>query len=315
MGLRVLEREEQAKRTEESAGYMKADRRLEVCKDEEEIMNLEEQAAEAAAAIRTAEVLIITAGAGMGVDSGLPDFRGDHGFWNAYPMYRRLGLSFVQAANPQHFERDPAFGWGFYGHRTNLYRETIPHAGFQVLRKWISAFNLDHFVVTSNVDGQFQKAGFAEDAIMEVHGSIHHLQCLSPCSNAIWDNREEVPVNIETMKAERIPACISCGGVARPNILMFGDFSWLSDRTREQERRYDEFLTDHRNARLVVVELGAGTAIPTIRYMGERMAATGKATLIRINPREAQVPPGQISISAGAVEGLGRIEQYLKAEV
>ena len=93
----------------------------------------------AAAAIKNAEALIITAGAGMGVDSGLPDFRGDHGFWNAYPLYRRLGLSFVQAANPEHFERDPAFGWGFYGHRTNLYRETVPHEGFQIISKWIAA--------------------------------------------------------------------------------------------------------------------------------------------------------------------------------
>ena len=80
---------------------------------------------------------------------------------------------------------------------------------------------------------------------------------------------------------------------------MFGDFSWLSGRTREQERRYDEFLTDHRDARLVVVEIGAGTSIPTIRYMGERMAMTGRARLIRINPREAQVPAGQISIATG----------------
>jgi len=277
-------------------------------------LGLDQSGATAAAAIRSAEVIIITAGAGMGVDSGLPDFRGDHGFWNAYPLYRRLGLSFVQAANPEHFERDPAFGWGFYGHRTNLYRGTVPHEGFQVIRKWISAFNLEHFVVTSNVDGQFQKAGFAEDAILEVHGSIHHLQCLSPCSNAIWENREEVPVNFATMKAQRIPKCIRCGGVARPNILMFGDFSWLADRTREQERRYDEFFTDHRTARLVVVELGAGTSIPTIRSMGERMAATGRATLIRINPREAQVPPGQISISAGAVEGLKLIERHLLEE-
>jgi len=274
-------------------------------------MGLESQLAKAAAAISRAEVLIITAGAGMGVDSGLPDFRGDHGFWNAYPMYRRLGLSFVQAANPEQFERDPAFGWGFYGHRTNLYRATVPHEGFRIIRKWISDLELDHFVVTSNVDGQFQKDGFAEDAVYEVHGSIHHLQCLSPCSDAIWDNREEVPVNLDTMKAERIPKCSRCGGVARPNILMFGDFSWLPDRTREQERYYDEFLTDHRGERMVVLEMGAGTSIPTIRYMGERMAATGRATLIRINPREAQVPPGQISISAGAVEGLRQIERHM----
>ena len=57
----------------------------------------------AASIVRNAEVFVITAGAGMGVDSGLPDFRGDTGFWHAYPAYARLGLSFVDCANPQHF--------------------------------------------------------------------------------------------------------------------------------------------------------------------------------------------------------------------
>jgi len=274
-------------------------------------MNLEDQFARAAEAISNATALVITAGAGMGVDSGLPDFRGDHGFWNAYPMYRRLGLSFVQAANPEHFERDPAFGWGFYGHRTNLYRKTVPHRGFQLLREWLDRFGPDFFVVTSNVDGQFQQAGFPEESILEVHGSIHHLQCLAPCSNAIWDNREEIRVDVETMRAENIPSCRHCGGVARPNVLMFGDFSWLSERTRRQERLFDEFLTDHRGEKLAVVEMGAGTAIPTIRYMGERLAQYQQAALIRINPREAQVPDGQISIATGALEGLEGIDSRL----
>ena len=277
-------------------------------------MNLEDQFARAAGAIRSAKALVITAGAGMGVDSGLPDFRGDHGFWNAYPLYRRLGLSFVAAANPEHFERDPAFGWGFYGHRTNLYRKTVPHRGFQLLREWLDRFGPDFFVVTSNVDGQFQKAGFPEESILEVHGSIHHLQCLTPCSNAIWDNREEIRVDFETMRAENIPSCRHCGGVARPNVLMFGDFSWLPERTRRQERLFDEFLTDHRGEKLAVVEMGAGTAIPTIRYMGERLAQYQQAALIRINPREAQVPDGQISIATGALAGLEGIESRLKVE-
>lgn len=268
----------------------------------------------AAAAIKSAQALVITAGAGMGVDSGLPDFRGDHGFWNAYPMYRRLGLSFFQAANPEHFERDPAFGWGFYGHRTNLYRQTEPHRGFQLLQEWAERLRLDAFVVTSNVDGQFQKAGFAADSILEVHGSIHHLQCTTPCTSAIWDNHEEIPVDFDTMRAGSIPRCKRCGGVARPNVLMFGDYSWVAHRTHAQERRYDEFLTDHRQERLVVVEMGAGTAIPTIRYLGERMADTGRATLIRINPREAQVPNGQIGIATGALAGLEGIDAYLKPE-
>lgn len=58
----------------------------------------------AAAAIRRADALLIAAGAGMGVDSGLPDFRGNDGFWKAYPPFKKLGLSFVQVANPYWFQ-------------------------------------------------------------------------------------------------------------------------------------------------------------------------------------------------------------------
>jgi NAD-dependent SIR2 family protein deacetylase len=272
---------------------------------------MQELAHRAAVAISRAKTLVITAGAGMGVDSGLPDFRGDRGFWNAYPMYERLGLSFVDAANPAHFQRDPAFGWGFYGHRTNLYRETVPHAGFGMLRDWVRRFNLEYFVVTSNVDGQFQKAGFSDDAILEVHGSIHHLQCLDPCRETIWGNREQIEVDLLTMRSRQIPKCIHCGGVARPNILMFGDFSWLSGRTRGQERNFDEFVTDNRGEPMVVVEMGAGTAIPTIRAASERLGRLCGATVIRINPREAQIAHPHLSLALGALQGVAAIDAIL----
>jgi NAD-dependent SIR2 family protein deacetylase len=265
----------------------------------------------AAEAVAGAQALVFTAGAGMGVDSGLPDFRGDHGFWQAYPMYRRLGIDFVRAANPAHFERDPAFGWGFYGHRTNLYRATEPHPGFGLLRQWVKRLDSDHFIVTSNVDGQFQKAGFPSDRIVEVHGSIHHLQCLKPCCLAIWSNGEEIPVDFETMRARHIPRCIHCGGVARPNILMFGDYSWISDRSRAQEDRFELFLQKHLGDPMAVVEMGAGTAIPTIRFLSERLGRTHAATVIRINPREAQIPAPHISLPCGAREGLEGIETAL----
>ncbi len=265
----------------------------------------------AAETIRSAQALVITSGAGMGVDSGLPDFRGDQGFWNAYPMYQRLGINFISAANPANFEGDPAFGWGFYGHRTNLYRSTVPHAGFHLLRRWADDFDLDAFVVTSNVDGQFQKAGFCDDQILEVHGSIHHLQCLKPCSLAIWDNNEEIPVDFDTMRAGHIPRCPRCGGTARPNILMFGDYSWISSRSHGQEMRFDLFLDQHRDQRLVVIEMGAGTSIPTIRYMSERLGSHKQSTVVRINPREPHIGPPHISIATSAVEGLSGIDKFL----
>jgi len=265
----------------------------------------------AAGAIGRAEVLLIVAGAGMGVDSGLPDFRGERGFWNAYPMYERLGISFVGAANPAHFHDDPAFGWGFYGHRAHLYRETEPHEGFRILKRWIDRFGLGHFVVTSNVDGQFQKAGFEEDRVLEVHGSIHHLQCLAPCSGAIWPNREEIPVDHRTMRALRIPRCGRCGGVARPNVLMFGDSSWLCERTDGQGRLFEAFLDENGGRPAAVVEMGAGTAIPTMRALSERLGRRRGVTVVRINPREPWIDAPHLSIPEGALAALTAIDALL----
>lgn len=267
--------------------------------------------AKAASLLKEAEGLIVTAGAGMGVDSGLPDFRGDQGFWQAYPMYQPLGLSFVEAANPRHFERDPLFGWGFYGHRTNLYRETEPHAGFGLLRDWTERFGLQTFVVTSNVDGQFQKAGFADRAVLEVHGSIHHLQCLSPCRREIWKNDAVFDIDHNTMRTAKSPFCPHCGDVARPNVLMFGDFSWLSDRSSAQEERFSRYLAELRGMRVLVIEIGAGSAIPTIRHLSESLGAQKGFDVIRINPREPQIARGHLSLAVGALKGLEGVDACL----
>lgn len=267
----------------------------------------------AAELIRTADLFIITAGAGMGVDSGLPDFRGNQGFWQAYPPYARLGLSFVECANPEHFMRNPPFGWGFYGHRTNLYRSTVPHRGFEIIKKWINLKNAPAFVVTSNVDGQFQKAGFDEGQILEVHGSIHWLQCCTPCCDTIWPNREEITVDETSMQALTIPRCPRCKGVSRPNILMFGDWSWLQQRTEQQDQRFRHFLDQHTNEKIVVIEMGAGTAVPTIRSMSERIGWNyHNATVIRINLREPEIKPPNIGLACGALEGLERIDKLLQ---
>ncbi len=265
----------------------------------------------ATAAIRTASALVITAGAGMGVDSGLPDFRGNQGFWKAYPMYERLGLSFIQAANPEHFETDPHFGWGFYGHRTNLYRNTTPHQGFTILRNWITARNLDYFIVTSNVDGQFQKAGFNDDHILEVHGSIHYLQCTIPCCSRIWPNKAQFEINETTMRATEIPRCPHCNRVARPNILMFGDYSWLPQRETGQETRFENFLQRTEAASTVVIELGAGSAIPTIRNLSQRLGHRPGTRVIRINPREAQIAGPHFSVPGSAVDILSQLDNCL----
>ena len=79
----------------------------------------------AAQLIRRSKAIVIATGAGMGVDSGLPDFRGSEGFWKAYPPFRDLGLSFYELADPRWFRENPRQAWGFYGHRMNLYRACL----------------------------------------------------------------------------------------------------------------------------------------------------------------------------------------------
>jgi NAD-dependent SIR2 family protein deacetylase len=273
------------------------------------------QADAAARAIRSADALLVTAGAGMGVDSGLPDFRGNEGFWRAYPPYAKLGLSFAELANPRWFATDPCFAWGFYGHRMDLYRRTVPHAGFAVLRSLGERLEHGVRVFTSNVDGQFQRAGFAERAITECHGALDFVQCTRGCGLGVVRYEGDAPdVDAESFRAsEPLPHCERCGALLRPNVLMFGDASWDASRTEAQERSLEHWLAElrARGARLVVIECGAGSAIPTVRMLGERLVRSTGATLVRLNPREAEVPRGQVSLASGALEGLRAIEAAL----
>lgn len=251
--------------------------------------------------LRQADGLIVSAGAGMGVDSGLPDFRGTEGFWKAYPALGRRGLHFEEMASPATFDSDPTLAWGFYGHRLNLYRGTTPHAGFGLLQGLAQAMPHGAFVFTSNVDGHFQRAGFSESRIAECHGSIHYLQCHAGCPDRIWSADDFIPVvDAEACQLHSpLPVCPECGRLARPNILMFGDGSWVSTRSDDQTARLRAWLRQVRNP--VVIEIGAGTAVATVRYFSERL----RAPLIRINPGDSDLGRAQgVALHANALVAL-----------
>ena len=188
------------------------------------------------AAFQRADSLIISAGAGMGVDSGLPDFRGNHGMWQAYPELGKQRIDFTEIANPAAFRRHPRLAWGFYGHRLALYRQTKPHRGFTLLKQLAEKLQLPYFIFTSNVDGQFQKAGFDSANIYECHGSIHHVQCLKSCQQEIW-SADDISPEIDHQECQwlgDLPRCPHCGHLARPNILMFDDYDWLREDLLEK---------------------------------------------------------------------------------
>jgi NAD-dependent SIR2 family protein deacetylase len=271
-------------------------------------MNSEENIQISAQWIRDADGLLITAGAGMGVDSGLPDFRGVGGFWHACPALKQRQLSFEDMANPAGFAKTPTVSWGFYGHRLALYRTTEPHAGFGILRKWGGRMKHGAFAFTSNVDGQFQKAGFAPSHVAECHGTIHSLQCIEPCTPDVWPAQRFVPeIDEETgLLTNKMPVCPRCGKLARPNILMFGDSSWIEKYAERQISRLDAWLEAPQ--RLVVVELGAGKALPTVRRFSEMHGPR----VIRLNPREAAIGLHVgVGIAKGAMEGLQLLDECL----
>ncbi len=279
-------------------------------------MNILPSYQRAAELIAGADALVIAAGAGIGVDSGLPDFRGNDGFWNAYPALALARLDFTEVASPAMFERDPALAWGFYGHRLGLYRQTVPHAGFAILRQWAQRMHQGAWLFTSNVDGQFQKVGFAPEQIHECHGSIHYLQCMADCASDVWSADAFTPV-VDDSACRLLnapPRCPHCGALARPNIVMFGDWSYQHQRTDAQRRSQERWIDVIRrnSGRIVIVEIGAGTAIPSVRHFGQRLVRACGARMIRINPRAPQVTSSDdVGIAAGSLEALRGIDALL----
>lgn len=257
----------------------------------------------------SADSLIVCAGAGMGVDSKLPDFRGPDGFWRAYPALKLAGIQFHEIASPAAFAVVPRTAWGFYGHRLNLYRMTRPHPGFEILRHWSEELSKSHFVFTSNVDGHFQRAGLNLERVNECHGSIHSLQCTTGPDCGIWSADAVFPeVDLEHAQlTSELPTCPRCGAVARPNILMFNDRLWATAHQEIQEQRQAQWLRSIRSP--VVLEIGAGTTIPSVRHFAASMSHYFGRPLVRINAREAEVSgPGDVGITQGALAALSAID-------
>ena len=268
---------------------------------------LEERLQRAAELIDEADAILILAGAGMGVDSGMPDFRGKNGFWEAYPLLARKGLKFQDMANPRAFEIMPHLAWGFYGQRLNLYRTTQPHQGYAILNDWVSQKSGNGFVFTSNVDGHFVKAGFNDQSLVECHGSLHWFQPLDEyASGLISAEGFDITVDEETLMATSLPQVED--RLLRPNVLMFEDYYWNDARLDDQSERFKAWLKRNQATRKVVIELGAGTAIPRVRQMTQTLMSGYRHTLksIQINPMLGRY--ADVGIELGALDALRRIE-------
>jgi len=215
--------------------------------------------------------LLFICGAGMGVDSKLPDYRSPGGFWNAYKPFvannkAASNLSLYEMSKTDWFVTDPQSAFGFYAHRSTLYKRATPHSGYHVLyqlvhnkypcdrglRLSIDLGVRDFMFMTSNIDGQVIKAGFKEHRIYQTHGSLHHLQCMEICADSVIQPFEHgyaaLATDVDTFRVtnmDQIPRCQACGAMCRPNVSFFSDTNDTFDdeRIHAQKERFMKWLT------------------------------------------------------------------------
>jgi NAD-dependent SIR2 family protein deacetylase len=249
-------------------------------------------------AILDADALLIATGAGMGVAGGIPTVRGKNasaggtGAWPPRDRGSAHSFSYRQMVDPRWFGKAHStadgdmdsvnVAYAYWQCQWNAFTARAPHRGYDILRKWSATLPLSHgaFVFTSNVDGHHEESGFPAECIHECHGSIRHMQCAEPCTHAIRPARGaewRMTLNAAHDRAtSAMPACDACGGVARPNIMMFNDGNWIGSRSSAQERRYRAWLdrvfandaesdASSRKRHIVILEIGAGVAITSTR--------------------------------------------------
>ena len=252
--------------------------------------------------IDKADYILIFAGAGMSVSSGIPDITN---FKTAFPAMVERGIdSIFKASSHNHFVDNPDSAWGFWGARAKEYASAIPDKSYLQLLSLCNEKN-NYFVCTSNIDRFFTRSGFSEDNILEIHGSIFDLQCINrDCiepvirksheyflSDNIQVDREEWIVKDSSM----IPKCNTCDKYLRIATELALDGHFMKDLVIKQKKNFKSFLDNINNSSsIVILEIGCGVVMSKLREKASRFTrirnlaqksgcVTGSTTHVRIN--------------------------------
>ncbi|MCW2502560.1 MAG: NAD-dependent deacetylase [Actinomycetia bacterium] len=163
-----------------------------------------------AAWIAAADRVTVLTGAGISTDSGIPDFRGPNGLWTQNPGAQRLFTLRDYIADPD-IRRE---AWRI--RRQHAAWTARPNPGHYALVELENTGRL-RAIITQNIDGLHQLAGNTEDLVIEVHGSLYEVECLScHTRTAMSDTLERVAAG------EEDPACLRCGGILKAGTISFG---------------------------------------------------------------------------------------------
>lgn len=272
----------------------------------------------AARALAESDHLLIGAGAGLSASAGL-NYQDPQIFKAWYPQFAELGYRCIWDTITHYWRADDANRrqfWAFWANHIQKIRyDAPPGSPYLDLHRLVR--EKPHFVITTNVDGQFRKAGFDPDRMFTPQGDYGKFQCAKPCRNILYDNRamiQQMLANLDDSKLrtreEDIPHCPNCGEYLDYNLRR--DDHFVEEPYMEKYGDYADFVKHSAGGRLLLLELGVGFNTPSIiRWPFERIAAQQPhATLIRINLDDAGVPG---EIAAKSVRFQEDIAQVLPA--
>lgn len=168
--------------------------------------------------------IVVFTGAGIGTESGIPDFRSPGGIWDRYDPNELTYQKFLtsQASREKYWERHKLL-WP-------VIAAARPNAGHLAIAELHKMGKLD-CVITQDGDSLHQKSGVPEEMVIELHGTWTRALCLG-CGRKYPS--EEVQVRLEA--GEKVPTCKECGGIMKPDVIQFGQ-AMPEKETREAERR------------------------------------------------------------------------------
>lgn len=272
-------------------------------------MNTQDKIKKIVELLQNTEIIFIHTGAGMSADSGLPVYRGENGIWGQ--LEGELQGDIRNIMTPRFIKENPIYMWKRFARGRKREKFYPPHSGYYILLRWIQEFQLPYFAITSNVDSMFQKAGFAEDNILEIHGSGFYQQCTTPCTQDIWENKPQFDPENPNISLNDLPKCPYCQELARPNVLIFRDKTFVPTRVTQQKENLASFIERHQDKKAVIFEIGAGKQIKTIRRYTNKFLKEFNAVAIRINPHDSEIELPNIALPFKAKEILEEIDVFL----
>lgn len=265
--------------------------------------------------ISSADAVLIGAGAGMSASAGLT-YGGERFEKNFADFKQKYGINDMYSGGFYPFDTLEEY-WAWWSRHIYINRYDIaPLKPYTDLLSLLSG--KDYFVLTTNVDHQFQNAGFDKKRLFYTQGDYGLWQCSKPCCQKTYDNEKSVRMMIELQKDMRIPnelipRCPVCGAPMTMN-LRADDRFVQDDGWYAAAFRYDDFIRRHNGLHILFLELGVGGNTPgIIKYPFWQMTAKNKSSVYAcINNGQAYCPPEikdrSITINADIKEVLNLIK-------